>query len=453
MNKQLQKILQRLLWISAISLIIGACGGGTQTVNNTPTVTSMPWLENTLTPTEFPSPTIPSTPIPTKTILPTQKPSQTPHPSATPTDTVKVVSVDDYGLLAPLAAPPMILYIDESHLYIYLQNIVTGEAWPLLPPVQPGMRSADYHAYHFVNWSEDGCELMMAEYGKGGNLRRFDLHGNVLQELISFQYMDILVWNITLDPLEDMVAIEGIANPSILEDNDSTPFLDIVELNNLNNWRRISENNVIMIYRHALAWSPDGKWIAYAEQDASQVIQIFIARVDGSDRRQLTNFNNPKAILSNFKWSTDGKRLAFLYDENIDDPDLALAYVSTEGQEQEATFIEVEGILKVVNYWWQGPQVMVLHSGSVYWVDITTGEVLHVLKKSSVPEGYITTVEPLANSNLVGLNSNSVNNFYIYDPSTQVLEHFPNAGKPYESTLEEWILSPAGFNGIESCIP
>lgn len=58
-----------------------------------------------------------------------------------------------------------------------------------------------------------------------------------------------------------------------------------------------------------IAWSPDGKRIAYALADGEST-QLYVANADGSSPKAVTN--TPYGINSSPTWSPDGKRIAFV---------------------------------------------------------------------------------------------------------------------------------------------
>lgn len=67
---------------------------------------------------------------------------------------------------------------------------------------------------------------------------------------------------------------------------------------------------------HSLAWSPDGKQLAYladAEKPGQQELYVQPARSPGSAARQLTNLTG---FLETPRWSPDGAKLAVLFTEN-----------------------------------------------------------------------------------------------------------------------------------------
>ena len=96
---------------------------------------------------------------------------------------------------------------------------------------------------------------------------------------------------------------------------------------------------------HDVAWSPDGKSIAFLSDGKSKgQLQLFVARADGSGTRQLTHL---KGFLASPGWSPDGKTIALLFTENAtrsagplvaETPDEGV--VSEEFLEQRLTLVD-----------------------------------------------------------------------------------------------------------------
>jgi dipeptidyl aminopeptidase/acylaminoacyl peptidase len=63
---------------------------------------------------------------------------------------------------------------------------------------------------------------------------------------------------------------------------------------------------------HSVAWSPDGKQIAFVTTDALEQTQLAVASSDGRNARTITRARGP---LDTPRWSPDGTRIAFLYSE------------------------------------------------------------------------------------------------------------------------------------------
>jgi TolB protein len=59
------------------------------------------------------------------------------------------------------------------------------------------------------------------------------------------------------------------------------------------------------------AWSPDGKRIAYTFGDSTHVLQIHVAKKDGSDDRALTHGTAADGSAQMPAWAPDGKRIAY----------------------------------------------------------------------------------------------------------------------------------------------
>ncbi|HEV3117850.1 MAG TPA: S9 family peptidase [Gemmataceae bacterium] len=65
---------------------------------------------------------------------------------------------------------------------------------------------------------------------------------------------------------------------------------------------------------HALAWSPDGRQIAFLSDAAAKgQQQIYVVRADSGAAKKLTNL---KGAVSELRWSPDAKQIGFLFIEN-----------------------------------------------------------------------------------------------------------------------------------------
>src|ERR1017187_7627196 len=65
----------------------------------------------------------------------------------------------------------------------------------------------------------------------------------------------------------------------------------------------------------AIAWSPDGKQIAFlSDHEKKEQLQLYVAGAAGGPARQLTHL---KGLLAEPRWSPDGARIAILFTENL----------------------------------------------------------------------------------------------------------------------------------------
>ena len=97
---------------------------------------------------------------------------------------------------------------------------------------------------------------------------------------------------------------------------------------------------------HDVAWSPDGKSIAFLSDAATQgQLQLFVANSSGANAKQLTHL---KGFLATPGWSPDGKTVALLFTENAtraagplvaETPDEGV--VSEEFLEQRLTLVDL----------------------------------------------------------------------------------------------------------------
>jgi dipeptidyl aminopeptidase/acylaminoacyl peptidase len=66
---------------------------------------------------------------------------------------------------------------------------------------------------------------------------------------------------------------------------------------------------------HSLAWSPDGKQLAFlSDHEKKEQLQLYLAPAAGGPARQLTHL---KGLLAEPRWSPDGRQIAILFTENL----------------------------------------------------------------------------------------------------------------------------------------
>src|SRR5579884_2587555 len=69
---------------------------------------------------------------------------------------------------------------------------------------------------------------------------------------------------------------------------------------------------------HGLAWSPDGRRLAFLSDAAKEgQLQVYLAPAGGGPARKLTDV---KGFLADLRWSPDGRRLAVLWTESATGP-------------------------------------------------------------------------------------------------------------------------------------
>ena len=66
---------------------------------------------------------------------------------------------------------------------------------------------------------------------------------------------------------------------------------------------------------HAIAWSPDGKQLAFlSDREKKEQLQLYVVPSSGGPARQVTHL---KGLLADPRWSPDGKQIAILFTENL----------------------------------------------------------------------------------------------------------------------------------------
>ncbi len=148
---------------------------------------------------------------------------------------------------------------------------------------------------YYPVFNPDGKTLMFASNRKG----TFDIYLMVFGQRELFQITSNLGNIISPDFSPDGAQVI-FANQA----GDTPPAIWMVNLNGSDPHLFYAGPGAIV----AVAWSPDGRTIAYAmEADLSSQYQIFLMDVDGTNQRQLTN--GMEGIGGSLSWSPDSQSL------------------------------------------------------------------------------------------------------------------------------------------------
>lgn len=138
--------------------------------------------------------------------------------------------------------------------------------------------------------------------------------------------------------------VESLSGPGGTPSANSAIY--VAELSAPDATRRITAGDGKTAYEeHDLAWSPDGKQIAFLSDAATQgQLQLFVADTSGADAKQWTHL---KGFLASPGWAPDGHTVALLFTENAtraagplvaETPDEGV--VSEEFLEQRLTLVD-----------------------------------------------------------------------------------------------------------------
>jgi Tol biopolymer transport system component len=182
--------------------------------------------------------------------------------------------------------------------------------------------SIDGAAIVFPGWSPDGTRMAFSMTAAGSNdpwtIHVLDRAGT-LQRLSTGGVYDIAPsWS----PDGSRIAF---VSRSVPDGNDE------VYVMNADGRNRVRITNGGMRSRPGFpAWSPDGTRIAYTWTDGSSVnphTGIYVVKPDGTDAERLTQATTPMAFGQRPAWSPDGRRLAFLTDDQR-----SIGFLDVEGK-------------------------------------------------------------------------------------------------------------------------
>jgi dipeptidyl aminopeptidase/acylaminoacyl peptidase len=107
--------------------------------------------------------------------------------------------------------------------------------------------------------------------------------------------------------------VESLPGPGGAPRSDSAIY--VADLNSPDAAKRITAGaGKVAHEEHDIAWSPDGKRMAFLSDAATNgQLQLFVANVEDGSAKQLTHL---KGYLASPAWSPDGKTIALLFTEN-----------------------------------------------------------------------------------------------------------------------------------------
>lgn len=348
----------------------------------------------------------------------------------------------------PLPYDPHVLYIEVGFDNYYIQNIVTGETWPILTTeTMPLTTTGEREFLRFIQWSQNGCELILW----GEKILRLDLQGVIKQEIADLGDVNAIIKDVTMTADEDRVAYFGIG-VSYTPEHDTYigGFIEIINIDQPSPSYRLSERAG---GDAMLVWSPDGQWLGFAEYDLNGVIQVVVVRQDGGERIQLTQFTDQDYDLSSLQWSPDSTAIAFKITDNSES-NMRVATISIAGRSTSMNYITSTGVNDIGDIWWQdNATIAVYYYDSVYWYDTNSLTILSSIRSIDIPENYIWAPAPFSDSRVIGFASTSLDHFYLYDDLNRLLMYMSNAKKPATGNFQDWIPLPSSFPGIGSCLP
>ncbi len=150
-------------------------------------------------------------------------------------------------------------------------------------------------------WSPDGEKIVFASFREDAyDIYTINRDGTGLTRLTDQPEAE---WHPVWSPSGQQIAfVAGSMN-----ENGSIDAYDVYVMNSDGTNRRRLTNFAADDFRPGLAWSPDGKKLAFAVKSETRT-DLYTVGVDGTDLTQVTTSVN---VGFNFDWSAAGRRLAF----------------------------------------------------------------------------------------------------------------------------------------------
>ncbi len=195
---------------------------------------------------------------------------------------------------------------------------------------------------------------------------------------------------------------------------------------------------------YVMEWSPDSRTLAFSDYDQSHVHQLFVSAVDGSGKRQLTQFSSPSYFdddqgIQRIVWSPGG---AFVAVENLVDgiPQVSVRSATVPDQSSHPLDLETAAFL-----WWVDNEHFLLSDvEGIHEADLATG-VTHLvvsLPTNDVDGRFLPYAGTHIGLFLIGTD------FYLFDAD---LSTWGRLGELPDLTFWPVMTTPAEFKGRDSC--
>ena len=312
------------------------------------------------------------------------------------------------------------------------------------PPTQDWwvLAKSSWTPYRF---STDGCRLLVGTLD--GSLRWVDLEGHVVEDFFDAESLtsvgvEAFGGTTFLSPNERWIGYWlGSGRPSnqigidlrMEKQNLFTYSIDLVQGPN-----PISTSGGAYV----VEWSPDSRELAFSDYDQNHVHQVFVSEVDGSGRRQLTQFASASFFdddqgIRQIVWSPGG---AFVAVESLLDGTSQVSVLSATVPNQSPLDLESAGFL----WWVDGKRFLFSDAGGIHEADLATGarDLLVSLPTNDVDGRFL----PFAGTHIgifqIGTDS------YLFDADRST---WGRLGQVPDPTFWPVMTTPAEFNGTASC--
>ncbi len=299
---------------------------------------------------------------PTNTVPPTQtflQPTDTVAPSPTPSPTRNPAQSD--GLLGN----PLTLQVLLDGKLI-LEDVNTGETRQLDPLIIIPFDAK------FLGWTRQGCGFYAWIDGTY-DIVEVDLRGNILRTIYASKNFNYRGPGETFPFVELSQSAEYIAfKAGKGERTEYPPHGYHWAMENLVVMPADGKGGFTTLSRHGGAWyyewSPDSTALVFTDRDANGIFQVFVAKRDGSQRAQLTHFQDVEKVPEYLGWSPDGRYVAIVFPYENGGFDHFIANI------EEKTTISLG---KTYLFWWEEDGSFAnWYKNRIAWTNPSDGSIL-----------------------------------------------------------------------------